>query len=242
MPAIVRDLDARPPRRLDGVDARCPAGISISWPSMISAWVRIGIRLVRLNCHRRPRHLRRRHRADATGSHRTLGIGPSNIVLQFLAELADRGLDRPGGAVGQAADRRAGNDADRVADLQQQVEVLEPAAAGLDAVAASPGPSACPRGRAYTGRSFRGRRSGNCCGGSRSWDRFRPARRRRRCPVPGSRPAAARRNPAAGPTRPSVITPVLSPPGTTALARRPFHTPPPNSSINCRQGMPSGAS
>ena len=29
---------------------------------------------------------------------------------------------------------------------------------------------------------------------------------------------------------------MLSPPGTTALALRPFHTPPPNSSISCAAG------
>ena len=36
----------------------------------------------------------------------------------------------------------------------------------------------------------------------------------------------------------SVITPVLKPPGIAAFARRPFHTPPPNSSISWRHGDP----
>ena len=40
----------------------------------------------------------------------------------------------------------------------------------------------------------------------------------------------------------AVISPVLSPPGTTAFALRFFQTPRPNSSINSLAVMPSGAS
>ena len=50
------------------------------------------------------------------------------------AELADGVLDRPAGAVGQAADRRARHDADLVADLFEDVQVLQPALAAADAV------------------------------------------------------------------------------------------------------------
>ena len=42
-----------------------------------------------------------------------LFVPAADVLLELRAELADRVLDRPAGAVGQAADRRAGHDADR---------------------------------------------------------------------------------------------------------------------------------
>ena len=76
------------------------------------------------------------NRSQASGTVRGCGIqypvgfGPLDVVLELAAELADRVLDRPGGAVGQAADRGAGHDADR----------------SRRSPAAGPGPSAA-RGR-----------------------------------------------------------------------------------------------
>ena len=75
-----------------------------------------------------------RQRLHRVGHHVAVRVGALDVLFELAAELADRVLDRPGGAVGQAADRGAGHDADRVADLQQQVEILQPALAGLDAV------------------------------------------------------------------------------------------------------------
>ena len=68
--------------------------------------------------------------SGVTGSGR--GLVRPDVVLELGPELGDRVLDRPGGAVGQAADRRPGHDAHVVGHLEQDVEVLDPAAAGLD--------------------------------------------------------------------------------------------------------------
>ena len=61
-----------------------------------------------------------------------LWICAFDVVLELIAKLAQHGFDEPGGAVGQAANCRAGDDADRVADFQQQFQVAQPSAAGLD--------------------------------------------------------------------------------------------------------------
>ena len=53
---------------------------------------------------------------------------------ELVVELVDERARRPGGAVGQAADRRAGHDAHGLFQLHEHVEVLAPAAAVDDAV------------------------------------------------------------------------------------------------------------
>src|SRR5262249_32419740 len=71
-----------------------------------------------------------------------------DALFQFRPELADDVLHRPAGAVGQAADRRAGHDADAVADLLQDLQVLQPPLPLADAVGDlqhPPGPLAARR-------------------------------------------------------------------------------------------------
>src|SRR5262249_49608441 len=53
--------------------------------------------------------------------------------FELRAEFFDAVFDRPGGAIGQAADGGPGHDADRVANFGQQVEIFEATAAGFDA-------------------------------------------------------------------------------------------------------------
>src|SRR5436190_21314250 len=72
-----------------------------------------------------------------------VGVGSLDIRFQLGPELFDAILDRPGCAVGEAADRRAGHDTDRVANLGEQVEVLQSAATGFDARHHLRGPT-CP--------------------------------------------------------------------------------------------------
>src|SRR5579885_3372688 len=60
--------------------------------------------------------------------------GPAEVLLQFRAEFADSVLDRPAGAVGQAADGRARHQAHVVADLLQDLQVLQPALAAAEAL------------------------------------------------------------------------------------------------------------
>src|SRR6185436_14045400 len=57
-----------------------------------------------------------------------------DIVFELAAKLADCVLDGPGGAVGQSTDSRARNNADVVANLQQQIQIAQATAARLDAV------------------------------------------------------------------------------------------------------------
>src|SRR5438067_13065436 len=57
-----------------------------------------------------------------------------DVRLELGAELADRGLHRPAGAVRQAANRRPGNDPHAVADFDENIEVLDPPAAAAHAV------------------------------------------------------------------------------------------------------------
>src|SRR5438105_1380136 len=56
---------------------------------------------------------------------RTLRAG-LDVRLELGAELLDRVLDRPAGTVRQAADGGPRNDADAMADVRQDVEVLAP--------------------------------------------------------------------------------------------------------------------
>src|ERR1700730_4811514 len=56
-------------------------------------------------------------------------LSAANVFLQFPAELADDVLDRPAGAVGEAANRGAGHDAHLVADLVQDLQVFQSALA-----------------------------------------------------------------------------------------------------------------
>src|SRR5262249_56893767 len=56
-----------------------------------------------------------------------------DVRLDLGPELLHGVLDRPAGAVGQAADRRPRHDADAVADLREDVQVLQPALPALDA-------------------------------------------------------------------------------------------------------------
>src|SRR5262249_19403799 len=58
----------------------------------------------------------------------------ADILLELGAELTDRLLDRPAGAVGQPADRRTGHDADGVADLLQYLQVLRAPLSAAQAV------------------------------------------------------------------------------------------------------------
>src|SRR5262249_35978153 len=67
------------------------------------------------------------------GQRRTLFPRPAEL-LDLPAELLHRVLDRPARAVGQAADRRPGHDADRLADLVEDVQVLDPPQAAADAL------------------------------------------------------------------------------------------------------------
>jgi len=69
---------------------------------------------------------------DGVRHHPSLRIRPLDVVLELPAEFLDRVLDRPGGAVGEPADRRAGHHAHRVADLGEQVEIPQASLAGLD--------------------------------------------------------------------------------------------------------------
>src|SRR5262245_61075170 len=66
--------------------------------------------------------------------HRLFLLPALDVRLELGAELLDRILDRPAGAVGQAADGRAGDDADAVADVGEDVEVLAAALAGSQAL------------------------------------------------------------------------------------------------------------
>src|SRR5262245_55807801 len=57
-----------------------------------------------------------------------------DVLLELRPELTDGVLDRPAGAVGQAADRRPRHDADLVADLLQDLQVLRPALPAAHAI------------------------------------------------------------------------------------------------------------
>ena len=190
--------------------SRSPSRISISCPSTMTVPIAVYFRSVAISCSQSRRdwgssrphglatvatkhlshvHARRSRPAPAVFPG-TLPGWCADVLFELVAELADRVLDRPGGAVGQTADRRARNDADRVADFQQQLEILQSTAPGANSVRASAAPRRCLRGTACTGRSSRGRRTGNCCAGSRPSTPSRPSPRRPRCPGRGSRTCA----------------------------------------------------
>ena len=153
MPAIVRNLDARPLGSLDGVEP-----LAVGKFDFVSVDQDVGMEFRSWESGRGsggleacPLHflcfsLTVSRRAATAPFHRHFfhrvrpaypRIGAFDVFFQFAAELADGVLDGPGGAVGQAANGGAGNDADRVGDLQQQVEVLQPAPAGADAARSS---------------------------------------------------------------------------------------------------------
>src|SRR3954471_13651642 len=74
-------------------------------------------------------------------------------LLQLRAELLDRVLDRPARPVGQAADRRARHDADRLRHLVQDLQVLQPSLAAAHPVEDLHHPSRpLPARRALTAR------------------------------------------------------------------------------------------
>lgn len=56
----------------------------------------------------------------------------SDVFFELAAELVDGGLDRPGRSIRQAADRRSRNGADRVGDLEQQIDIAQFASAISD--------------------------------------------------------------------------------------------------------------
>src|SRR5437660_1350101 len=58
----------------------------------------------------------------------------ADVVLELLAELGDSILHWPAGSVRQSTDRRTRHDADRLADLVQDLEVFHPALAAADTV------------------------------------------------------------------------------------------------------------
>src|SRR5947199_6217674 len=61
-------------------------------------------------------------------------LAAADVLLELTPELADGGLHRPARPVGQPADRRARHDADLVADLLQDGQVLLAPLAAADAV------------------------------------------------------------------------------------------------------------
>src|SRR5437762_2417212 len=77
----------------------------------------------------RPRGSMRPHQGQGVGLLAALDVTP-----ELLLELADRLLDRPAGAVGQTADRRPRHDADAVAHLFEDLQILLPALAATDAI------------------------------------------------------------------------------------------------------------
>src|SRR5207253_2821044 len=58
----------------------------------------------------------------------------AEVLLELRPELAHGVLHWPTGAVGQAADRRARHDADGIANLLQDLQVLQPALATAEAL------------------------------------------------------------------------------------------------------------
>src|SRR5437867_1570389 len=79
-------------------------------------------------CHLVSRSVRRRQ------LQRVRLLAALDVRLELGAELPHRLLDRPAGAVGQAADRRARHDADLLADLLEDLQVLEATLPPADAI------------------------------------------------------------------------------------------------------------
>ncbi len=157
--------------------------------------------------------------------------------------LRDRVLHRPGGAVGQAADRRAGHDADRVGRPRAAGRGPRAGPGRADAVQDLAASSRCPRGTACTGRTTRGRRTGRLLYSTSTmlvWSSIDGDRRGAQAQAADLAGAVEveRRVELGG----SVRKPMLMPPGIAAFALRPFQTPPPCSSISSRQVTPSGSS
>ena len=152
----------------------------------------------------------------------SLRIGPPDVIFQFAAELADGVLDGPGGAVGQAANRRAGNDADRVADLQQQIEILQPAAAGLDAIEHLQGPVRALAAGCTLAATFVGEETATVVQEIEHRDRFRPSTTTQAVPSPRQPTRIGPAKSSGVSNSASVITPVLNPPGTTAFGPAAF--------------------
>ncbi len=169
-------------------------------------------------------------------------IGSFYIILEFASKFADGVFNGPGGAVGQAANGRAGHNADRIADFQKQIQICQPSASGLDAIEHLQCPVRSFAAGSALAAAFVGEKPATIVEEIDNRVCFVQHHR-----ATGSQPEAVDL-PRVGKIQAGVqfigasSRPVLSPPGTTALALRPFHTPPPNSSINCRQVMPSGAS
>src|SRR5690349_10259656 len=72
-----------------------------------------------------PHHLQRCGRAPLT---------LLDVLFQLRPKFLDRVLDRPTGSICQTADRRPRHDADRLRDIVEDLQILEPTATATHAV------------------------------------------------------------------------------------------------------------
>src|SRR3569623_1242329 len=142
MPAIVRDFDPRTLGRLNAVEA-----LGIVDLDFLSVYNNLGHAIsqaLMVRMRRRPprrlhgtelRHalaiVERLHRLHGAIARRVRAL---DVVLELAVELANCILDRPGSAIRQAANRRTRHDADRIANLEQQLEIFQAAFDPLDAL------------------------------------------------------------------------------------------------------------